>query len=165
MAARRPAHKLAHAQCPYGQANWADCDAAASHRWGRCKAEVSRKGSSEPGECSNWAVSDDGWCGQHFNALAEKELERARRAERKLQWDKAADEFIAKASDPNWEWWKGLSTSAMSTRGLQGVGAGQPLATHPTFSSAKASSAAPRPRKVPHRITLRKPPHRLTELA
>lgn len=164
---RRPAHKIAHAQCPYGQFNWSDCDAAAAHRWGRCKAEVERKGASEPGECTNWAIGEEGWCGQHYTSRREKELRAAREAERKLQLDAAIDAFIEKASDPGYEWWKNLRTSAESTRGLSGVPVTGVRQAFPKDGVAPPPvprhDALPRPRRLPHPIRTGKLPHRLAE--
>ena len=137
---KRPAHKVAHAACPYGVFNWGDCDAAASHRWGRCVALVEGKG--EPHACTNWAVAEDGWCGQHFIALHEKTIRKAREAERQLQWRINADAFMAKTASPDYNWWSGLATSVEGTRGLAGIG--EPVLLSPAR---------------------RKPPHRLTELA
>ena len=74
MADRRKAHKLVHAPCPFGQFNWADCDEAAAHQWGKCIAIV---GEREPTPCSRWAMDSDGYCFQHFVS----ERERVKREE------------------------------------------------------------------------------------
>lgn len=163
--ARRPAHKLAHAQCPYGVFNWSDCDAASAHRWGRCKAMVEVKRNEEPRECSNWAISEEGWCGQHYATEQEMAMARARKAEKQLQFEAAFQAFEElKARDP-WHWLKALSTSAEATRGLKGVD--PKVVAGPRVERGKPAyetgrEAAPPRRKPPHRITVRKPPHRLT---
>lgn len=128
---RRPVHKTAHLSCPYGQDNWADCDAAASHRWGRCVALVDAK--AGPHTCTNWAVAEDGWCGQHYISLHEKQMRKAREAARQLQLAERIDAFLLKSSDPDWKWWESLGTSESSTRGLH-------------------APSLPRRRGVPHRI-------------
>lgn len=147
---RRPAHKLAHAQCPYGVFNWSDCDAASSHRWGRCTALVDRK--AGPGDCTNWAVAEDGYCGQHFIARYEKDRDAARKAARTLQLNASIDAFLSLTVGNPTQWLERLSTSAASTRGLQGI-------DPPTPQRVRASVVGGNP-SLP-----RKGPHRLTELA
>lgn len=78
MAARRPAHKAAHPECPYGAENWAECDQRAKEVRGRCVA-LTEKAT----ECTNWATDDfedRGYCGQHYGSRVNAALE-ARRAE------------------------------------------------------------------------------------
>lgn len=95
MPSRRPAHAKAHAECPYGQSNWADCDSAANHRWGMCKALVQQKKNRDPEECSNWAVGEVGWCGQHYASKIEDEARIGREADRVLQLAAQMDAYFA----------------------------------------------------------------------
>lgn len=90
---RRPAHAKAHAPCPYGQFNWSDCDRESSHRWGMCKSLVQKK-NNDPEECSNWAVSEAGLCGQHYASVIERELTAKRIAMAKAAIDVRIEEFM-----------------------------------------------------------------------
>ena len=53
-------------------------------------------GDKEPEACSRWASDDSGWCSQHYTALMEKEKQKARDAERKLQLHERIVEYLAK---------------------------------------------------------------------
>ena len=64
--AKRPPHSK-HEGCLH--ASWAACDAAAKVQWGQCKAVV---GDREPVPCTRWAVSDSGWCWQHYASETER---------------------------------------------------------------------------------------------
>jgi hypothetical protein len=153
---RRPAHRLAHAPCPYGVFNWSDCDAASQHRWGRCTVMVDSK--PEPHPCTNWAVAEDGWCGQHYISLHEKRKDAARKAESQLQLAHDIDAFLELAADPNYNWWEGLATAAQGSRGLAGVPV---TAVRQAFDVEDSTSRRSRPVEGPPRV--RRLPHRLTE--
>jgi hypothetical protein len=90
-ASTRVAHRLAHPACPNGATSWAQCDHLAKYQFGQCKANV---GDREPHPCSRWAVSESGWCGQHYTS----ELERVKRerlaAEKQLQLDKRINAYL-----------------------------------------------------------------------
>jgi hypothetical protein len=141
VAQRRAAHKLAHAQCPFGASNWSDCDALAAHRWGQCKAMVEDKAGPHP--CTRWAQDEDGYCGQHFLAQHDAEVAQKRAEERQLQLAARIDAFLVKSADPNYKWWEALTPSAESTRGLPGPGS-----VGVVMEPVKA-----RVRKLPHRLT------------
>jgi hypothetical protein len=164
---RRPAHKLAHATCPYGQSNWAACDKASEHRYGPCKAEVERKGASEPGECSRWAQDEGGYCTQHFIARHETDMRRAREELRQLQLLQTIDAHLAyTAAHPSiWDGEPHLSTAASSTVGLQGVPVTAVRVASPRVEVAlpptAPSNGLPRQRKLPHKLVVRKPPFRV----
>ena len=150
MPQRRPPHKTAHVPCPYGQTNWSDCDVAHAHRFGPCRAVV---GDREPEPCSRWAADEDGWCAQHWTALHEKQKQKAREAERKLQLDQRIAAYI--------EWTREHPSVWDSPNAPKGVAAG--AGVEPATSRVTADrSTAELPRSG--RATRNKP-HRLTELA
>lgn len=92
MPARRAPHKTAHGvNCPYGVFNWADCDAAAEHQWGRCKAIV---GKHEASACTRWAVSDEGYCEQHYVSKVETEKKAARIAIARAELDSRITAYL-----------------------------------------------------------------------
>lgn len=176
--ARRPNHKTAHATCPFGKTNWADCDEAAAHQWGRC---IAITGDREPTPCTRWAMDPDGYCFQHFASRMEaaKREEKAKvEAERR---ERAITAFLALTAacpslhecphrGPNGKRLHKkvrLTTQAESTRGLAGL--------PPDYHDAKMGKVAaggglepPTSRVTVGRSTTelpRKGPHRLTELA
>lgn len=95
----------------------------------------------EPRACTNWAVADDGWCGQHYISLHEKVRIKARDAERTLQLNARIDAFLEKTQRADYDWWSVLGRAADSTRGLQGV------------TPIVVKVAPPRVRKGPHRLS------------
>lgn len=112
---RRPPHKTVHQPCPFGAFNWAACDEAASHQWGRCKAIV---GKTEPESCVRWAASDEGYCGQHYTARVENDKRKARELVSQLQLDERISSYLAwRAEHPSvWDV-MGVASSAPPRKG------------------------------------------------
>lgn len=148
----RPQHKRAHAQCPFGQSNWADCDTAAAHQWGQCRAMVD--GKPEPHQCSRWATDDSGWCGQHYASETEAIVKGERAAAARAELQLRISAYLQKVRDDPWFWVERLTPSVESTRGLPpwelAGGAGlEPAITRVTTGGPTTE----RPAKPPHRIT------------
>lgn len=135
--ASRPPHKKVHALCPWGASNWADCDEAVAHQWGRCKAIV---GDKEPEPCSRWAADAEGYCSQHFIALREKDIRKARDAEKQLQLHQRIDAYIE---------WSRTHPSVWDSRKMAAGGGLEP----PTSRVTVGGSTVELPRKGPHRLT------------
>ena len=144
--ARSP-HKTAHPKCPH--ANWAACDTAQKVAFGQCRALVD--GKPEPHPCSRWAISEDGWCGQHYASEKEAEKRASRIAIAREEMLGRIDSFIERiAADPSHSWMTALVPSVESTRGLAGVPGVEP--------GTAVLETAPPPRltpvlKRPHRIS------------
>lgn len=93
MAARRPAHKVAHppGSCPNDAFNWTDCD-----RLGQkpCSAMLDAR----PEECSRKAVAEfegKGYCGVHYASRVNGEIESKRIAIRRAELDQRITEHLA----------------------------------------------------------------------
>ena len=141
MPQRRPPHKTAHGlACPYGVFNWADCDAAAEHQWGQCKAMLD----SKPEPCTRWAVAEEGYCGQHYAARIELERRTVRIAIERAALDARIDAYLARVAEHP-SIWDGEHTP-------RGVAAGAGL--EPATSRVTTDrSTTELPRKGPHRLT------------
>lgn len=155
----RPAHKRVHAPCPNGVFNWSDCDTAVAHQWGKCKALV---GKHDPEQCSNWAVSEVGWCGQHYASAIESEAAAKRIAIERETINERIDsyiEWVAKhPSIHDTQSGRKMTTQAQSTRGLKGITMEQLMAAGgglepPTSRVTADRSTTELPRKGPHRLT------------
>lgn len=156
----RPQHKTAHAPCPNGATNWADCDLAVAHQWGHCKALVD--GKPDPHECTRWAVAEAGWCGQHYAGETERILSEARAAKHRADVTARIDAYITiQAACPSLHECPHdglhpkvlLTPQADSTRGLvaYALAAGGGIEP-PTRRVTTGRSTSELPRKGPHRI-------------
>lgn len=145
--AARGQHKVAHPVCPH--ASWAACDAAEKVRFGQCKAVV---GDREPTPCTRWAVSEEGWCWQHYASEKERIIREAAQAERKLQLMQKIDAYLEKiARMPSV--WDGvrMATAEESTVGLAGVAPG--LGVEPSRMVLETAPPPRLPGRKPFRIT------------
>lgn len=62
-------------------------------RLGKCRALIEDK--KEPRPCTNWAINERGWCGQHYASAVERELREERKAAAKAELLARIDEYIA----------------------------------------------------------------------
>ena len=138
---RRPAHSKAHATCPYGQINWADCDKASEHRFGHCKAAV---GKFEPEPCSRWAFEEDGYCTQHYVARVEADKAEARKAITRAELDARIEAYIVMSAEHPSVW--------DSDRAPKGMAAGAGLEPATSRVTADRSTTELPRKKGPHRI-------------
>jgi hypothetical protein len=95
VAARRPAHKVGHAVCPYGATSWAQCDDLARDAYGRCSALTAKAE-----ECEKYAVPEaelNGrrYCNQHATAIAIQAAEFARQSKLKVDLDRRITSHLA----------------------------------------------------------------------
>lgn len=69
-------------------------------RFGQCRAMVDHK--TGPVPCTHWAVSEKGWCGQHYVSEVERERRATREAERKAELNARIDASLrAKGEEPH----------------------------------------------------------------
>ncbi len=61
---------------------------------GKCKAMLADK--KEPRQCTNWAVDEKGYCGQHYAIEIEKTLKTTREAARKAEMIEKIDAYLAR---------------------------------------------------------------------
>lgn len=90
---RRPAHKIAHAECPFGATDWATCEKAQKVAMGQCVALTEKET-----QCTNWAVgrvNDRPHCGQHYASVMEKDRRARIAAERAETLNRTIDAYLA----------------------------------------------------------------------
>ncbi len=93
MPERRAAHKVAHAECPNGASNWAECAQFEKEARGRCVALTEKET-----ECTNWATDEfeeRGYCGQHYGARVNAALEARRQAAKMARRAEVIERFMA----------------------------------------------------------------------
>lgn len=65
-------------------------------RLGQCRAMIPGKTKqAEPRPCTNWAINERGYCGQHYASEVEKQLQSERAAVRKAELLAQIDAYIA----------------------------------------------------------------------
>lgn len=138
----RPQHRTVHKPCPNGKTNWADCDAAVAHQFGKCIAFV---GDKTPEPCSRWAFDAKGYCGQHYISMTEaaRKAERIAIAQQELSY--RIDAYIAYTAEHPSIW--------DSPRPPRGVAPGLGAAPSTVVLETTAPTEAPRQRRRPHRLT------------
>jgi hypothetical protein len=141
--ARGP-HKVAHPTCAFP--SWSACDKAEKVRFGQCKAMV---GDKDPVPCTRWAVSEDGWCWQHYSTEKDRIAKEAEKQLRQFQFQQEVDRYNAWRKDhPSvWDFPPGIRLpppSDASTVGLAGV--------PPYCDCCKVVGVKPTQRKGPHQL-------------
>ena len=138
----RPQHKTVHRPCPNGKTNWADCDEAVAHQFGKCVAFV---GDRTPEPCSRWAFDAKGYCGQHYVSMTEAARRKEAIAIAQQALEYRIDAYIAYTREHPSVW-----DSPRVPSGVAGAVGVEPTATAVGERSATAGSP---PRKGPHRLT------------
>lgn len=86
-------------------------------RFGQCRAMVDDKAAPHP--CTRWAVSETGWCGQHYASEVERERREQRETKRRDELNARIDAHIAMAQENPWFWLDYLVPAAESHIGIE----------------------------------------------
>lgn len=86
-------------------------------------------GDREPVPCTRWAVSEDGWCWQHYASEKDRVKREEHIAIAKEELNFTIDAYIAMSVDNPWKWLDHLRSAEESTRGLAGVAGVEPTQT------------------------------------